>query len=365
MATVAFEYGPTTNYGSTVLVTNLPVGNSVVASSLVAVLPVATYHYRAVATNGLGIALGLDQSFTTPTTVPLIATPPASGVGENSAFLNGSINPGGLATMVYFQYGLTTAYGAYTDPAPLGVGSTNIFVMLGRALFGLNPGTTYHYRLVGSNSMGIVYGPDQTLVTLPNSSPILSDLAGVFTPVNTPTAAIPFTVSDAETPADNLAVTASSGNSSLVPQANLVLGGSGATRSLTITPAVGQRGSTAITVSVSDGLAVTSKSFVLSVGVVSGDLNGDGIVDENELNGVLTNYWQNSPGVIMTNVVKLNDGRFQFGLTNQEAWNFSVLVSTNLVNWEVLTNPATPVYQFLDPQAATNAPQRYYRLRYP
>ena len=65
----------------------------------------------------------------------------------------------------------------------------------------------------------------------------------------------------------------------------------------------------------------------------------------------------------MTNATDLGTTNIQFALTNATAWNFSVEVSTNLMNWDFL-GPAFPFYQFFDP-AATNEPQRYYRLRWP
>lgn len=98
--------------------------------------------------------------------------------------------------------------------------------------------------------------------------------------------------------------------------------------------------------------------------IVPGDTNGDGIVDQAELNVVLANYWAHSPWVYMTNAARLCDGRFQFELTNASAWNFTVLVTTNLMDWTNLPGPAYPVYQFRDPEG-TNAPQRFYRLRWP
>ena len=66
----------------------------------------------------------------------------------------------------------------------------------------------------------------------------------------------------------------------------------------------------------------------------------------------------------MTNAVRLDGGLFQFALTNAGAWNFSVLVSSNLVDWAELPTPAFPIWQFVDP-AATNESQRFYRLRWP
>jgi hypothetical protein len=65
----------------------------------------------------------------------------------------------------------------------------------------------------------------------------------------------------------------------------------------------------------------------------------------------------------MTNPAGLGSVNVQFGLTNAANWTFSVLVSTNLVDWQYL-GPATPLYQFTDPQA-TNQPARYYRLQWP
>ena len=111
--------------------------------------------------------------------------------------------------------------------------------------------------------------------------------------------------------------------------------------------------------------SVTASCPGASSYAVPGDLNGDGIVDQNELNAVLSNYWGNSAWIYMTNPASLGQGVFQFALTNASGWNFTVLVSSDLMDWTNLPGPAYPVYQFFDPAAASNAPNRYYRLRYP
>jgi Immune inhibitor A-like, MAM domain/Fungalysin metallopeptidase (M36)/Fungalysin/Thermolysin Propeptide Motif len=72
-------------------------------------------------------------------------------------------------------------------------------------------------------------------------------------------------VSDVETLAANLTLTASSSNHTLLPVSGIVFSGGGASRTVTITPAVGQVGMATITVTVSDGLASASRSFVLTV----------------------------------------------------------------------------------------------------
>jgi hypothetical protein len=76
----------------------------------------------------------------------------------------------------------------------------------------------------------------------------------------------------------------------------------------------------------------------------------------------MQNYWVTTANRI-TGLTSLGRGQFEFGLTNTPGLNFTVLVSTNLTNWTVLTN-AAPEFLFND-ATATNAPQRYYRLRWP
>ena len=87
-------------------------------------------------------------------------------------------------------------------------------------------------------------------------------------------------------------------------------------------------------------LAVTIPSMYLP-----GDLNGDGIVDQTELNAVLANYWPNSPWLWLTNTAGLGSTNVQFALTNTAAWKFSVLVSTNLVDWQYLGRAPLPVWR--------------------
>jgi len=99
-----------------------------------------------------------------------------------------------------------------------------------------------------------------------NTPPIISDIPDQTTLENTPTGAIGFTVGDAETLPGNLTVSASSSDMTLVPNGNIVFGGSGANRTLTITPAANQTGTTTITVTVTDEGSLTAMdTFVLTV----------------------------------------------------------------------------------------------------
>lgn len=98
-----------------------------------------------------------------------------------------------------------------------------------------------------------------------NNAPTLSFIAAQQTTSGTALGPLPFSVSDAETAAASLTVTASSSNTTLLPSASITLGGSGTDRTVTLTPASGQTGSTTVTLTVSDGTLTTSTSFVLNV----------------------------------------------------------------------------------------------------
>jgi len=128
----------------------------------------------------------------------------------------------------------------------------------------------------GTASVSVIvsdgYSPNGTvtqqfLVTIASSNdpPVLSAIGPATTLEDTPVA-IGFTVSDVETPAASLTFTVRSSNPLLVPDPNIVVGGSDANRVLLVTPAPDQNGSTTIelTVKDEDGASVTNR-FVLTV----------------------------------------------------------------------------------------------------
>ena len=98
-----------------------------------------------------------------------------------------------------------------------------------------------------------------------NSPPVLSDFIDHITAEETPMSGIAFTIGDSETSAGSLALTAVSSNTTLLPNAAIAFGGSGSNRTLTLTPALNQSGTTLVTITVTDGLAPVSKSFLLTV----------------------------------------------------------------------------------------------------
>ena len=99
----------------------------------------------------------------------------------------------------------------------------------------------------------------------PNTPPTISNIPDQSIPQNGSTGPIPFTVGDAEVAPANLQLSAVSSNPGLIPNQNIVFGGYGADRTVTVTPATGQTGSATITVTVNDGPNNTSTSFVVTV----------------------------------------------------------------------------------------------------
>jgi hypothetical protein len=105
------------------------------------------------------------------------------------------------------------------------------------------------------------------------------------------------------------------------------------------------------------------QTFYMDPAVLLGDANGDGIVDQAELDAVLAGYWPTSPWLCMTNPAGLGGTNVTFALTNSTAGAYSVWMSTNLAGWDYL-GPATPRYEFTDTNAPA-VPQRFYRLQWP
>lgn len=159
-----FEYGPTTSYGSNSGEGSAgsAEGYAAVMSSIGGLTPGQTYHYRVVAYNSEGSSYGEDKTFTTPLP-PEATTETSSELHETQATLNGSVNPRGFETHYYFQYGLTTSYGAQTKAVDVGSGTSR--TAASTTIGELYSGVVYHYRIVATNAGGTTYGNDSTFIT--------------------------------------------------------------------------------------------------------------------------------------------------------------------------------------------------------
>jgi hypothetical protein len=164
--TYMFEYGTTTSYGNQTATTSVGSGSAGVkiVAPLTSLAPNTTYHYRLVATNASGTALGSDVSFKTPKPpTPVVSTGHAKDVTQTSATLTGTVNPEGEATTYVFEYGTSTAYTAQTPAASAGSGTKS--VSASAPLAALVPNTTYHYRLLATSVNGTTFGHDISFKT--------------------------------------------------------------------------------------------------------------------------------------------------------------------------------------------------------
>ena len=102
-------------------------------------------------------------------------------------------------------------------------------------------------------------------VTAVNDPPTISNIPDQTTYQNGMVGPIAFTIGDVESP-ETLSVSASSNNITLVPNANIVLGGTGANRTVTVTPVANRTGTATITLLVTDGTGgQATDTFVLTV----------------------------------------------------------------------------------------------------
>src|SRR2546425_1035319 len=156
----------------------------------------------------------------------------------------------------------------YTDVSAGTTSAINAGNVTSNTVSGLLETKTYSFDVVAYNASGTESVPSNVInYTVPgaNTAPTISSIADQTTTQNTPTAPIAFAVGDAQTAAGSLILSSTSSNPALIPVANIVFGGSGANRTVTVTPAVNQTGTATITVTVSDGSLTASDSFVLTV----------------------------------------------------------------------------------------------------
>ncbi len=145
-----------------------------VKAELTGLLPGSTYTFCLRARNEVGAeALSAPVRFTTVAIAPVIVAESESvtEVTATSAKLHAEIDPGAPETTYHFEYDTSP----YTTSGPHGQ-STPESAQIGSAsespataaIQGLQPGTTYHYRVLATNSQspaGGTPGPDQTFTT--------------------------------------------------------------------------------------------------------------------------------------------------------------------------------------------------------
>ena len=177
-----FEYGPTNSYGQSVPCAESPaaIGTGLsqvsVHADVSGLSGSSKYHFRLAARNENSPTptKGADESFFT--LGPLLSGLSASGIGANAATLKALVNPNSEFTSYHFEYGdqgPCDSNPCTSKPVPDGsVGGGSEDVPVSTSLIGLQPDTTYHFRLVATNLSSPVGGtasPDAAFTTFPST----------------------------------------------------------------------------------------------------------------------------------------------------------------------------------------------------
>lgn len=165
-----FEYGTEVTYGKTAACVPAPgSGSSPVAvrANLTGLTPGTLYHYRLVAASAAASNPSADGEFIAPTR-PRIDGESVSNVASSGATFAAQINPGDRPTTYSFEYGTSASYEQSTpDPAGALAAAGLADIAVGARVQGLEPGTTYYYRVTATNSLGTVRGMGHSFTTQP------------------------------------------------------------------------------------------------------------------------------------------------------------------------------------------------------
>ncbi len=167
-----FEYGLTESYGLLTKAEDAGSGSgtTTVATALPSVPSGHTFHYRTVATNADGTTVGADQTVRIAST-PDIASVHVTEMSLGSAVLHADINPVGYDTHYFLEYGTSTGYGRVIPATPEDLGEGTSPISITQTVTDLQPGSTYHFRVVAENKWGPSESPDTTFDFSPPACP--------------------------------------------------------------------------------------------------------------------------------------------------------------------------------------------------
>jgi hypothetical protein len=90
---------------------------------------------------------------------------------DYGAKLSAKVNANGVESTYQFEYGPTTAYGKSFPLIAASAGASYDPIKVTRTIGGLEPNTTYHFRIVSTNEAGTSEGVDQTFTTTSPANP--------------------------------------------------------------------------------------------------------------------------------------------------------------------------------------------------
>jgi VCBS repeat-containing protein len=191
---------------------------------------------------------------------------PIIGQGSSTNLTVVEDTPKGMSLSATDADSSTLTWSMYSNPSH---GSTSISGTGSSKSMIYRPVTNYH----GSDSFRVRVsdGALTDIITVnisvaaANDTPTISSISNKTIDEDNNTGNIAFVIGDMETSTNSLSLSKTSSNSTLIPIGNIVFGGSGANRTVRVTPAANKFGLSTITVTVSDGNKTRSSSFVINV----------------------------------------------------------------------------------------------------
>jgi hypothetical protein len=159
-----FDYGTSTDYQSATPISE-PIGadetGHAVSTQVADLVPGTTYHFRVVAINFSGQTAGPDRTFSTPA-APSMADSAISEVTATGATFTAVVRPSFSPTALRLEYGAGPSLDR-TLSGELGADGDTHSVRF--RIDGLSPRTGYRVRIVATNAVGSVSGPEIAFTT--------------------------------------------------------------------------------------------------------------------------------------------------------------------------------------------------------
>lgn len=203
----------------------------------------STYYYALVASNTAG-----ESAWTSSVSCELMALPGSFSLNSTTiGYQKVTLTWGSSSAATSYTVKYGTSSGSYTNTASSN--ATSPFVVTG-----LTNGTTYYFQVIATNTSGNTNSTNELTGIPVNTAPSIA-LTGSAMALGAATQHA-FTISDPD-PENVLScttsVSASSGNTSIIPNANISFSGSAPNCLVTLNPQVGARGNTTLTFTVTDG----------------------------------------------------------------------------------------------------------------
>ena len=177
-----FEWGTDNNLASFTSTPSQSLGSgktSVAITATPALSPGTTYYFRVAASNSVGTSKGSILTFNTLPQLPLVTTQAANAIMANSATLNANVNPNGLATTAFFEYGTDPLLSNITTTGSQAMGSGTTGQPISVTL-SLSAATTYYFRVIATNSAGTSKGEIISFTTPLISKPTVTTNPATF-----------------------------------------------------------------------------------------------------------------------------------------------------------------------------------------